>query len=99
MGNYCNNDNMVYKELTKWLKKKKISLNGEMFKAVLKTCHLLREEYESSGKYSIRYTAGIVSMFYHDFTAEDGIHTDEKIIKKYVKEFFPIIIKRIDSNA
>lgn len=92
------NSNMVYSELTKWLREKNIKLEKEMFKAVLNTCLKLQKEYKDQGTVSIKDTTELMSMFFHTYTGADGIHTDSKLLKGYVKDFFPVIIKRMDEE-
>ena len=91
-------NNLVYNELCKWLKERNEKLDKEMFRAILNTCNSLKAEYETDenlSKKDIRDTIGLFSMFFHTGTNKDGIHTDEKLLRKYVEAFFPIIIDRM----
>jgi uncharacterized protein (UPF0305 family) len=94
-------NNLVYNELCKWLKERNEKLDKEMFKAVLNTCNSLKKEYEANeelSKKDIKDIVSLFSLFFHTHTNEDGIHTDEKLLQKYVESFLPIVIERINEE-
>ena len=83
--------NFVYNELTGWLKDKGIRLESEMFRAALAASRKIFEEYQECGTMSVKETSEFTGMFFHTFTALDGIHTDSEIIASYVTDFFPVL--------
>ncbi len=95
---YSEFNNIVYKELVKWLKIQEIKLEQEMFKAVLATSRKVAEEYINSGDIKINETSNLYSMLFHTFTNKDGVHTDSAILKRYLNDFFPVLKKRIDEE-
>lgn len=92
---YDSSSNMEYEELKEWLKYNKIRLNKEMFKAILFVSKQITKNYMANRDYSANDIAGLTSQLFHD---EYGEHLNEKELKKYVKEFSPILIERIDSD-
>lgn len=92
------NSNVVYAELTKWLRLKEIKLSSEMFKAVLAVGRSLTSEYLKTGEVSIKNTCSNFAMSFHTGTGLDGTHTSSSTLKKYVEEFWPVLKKRLDEE-
>ncbi len=81
------NRELVYGQLTKWLRQNNIRLSNEMFRAVLAASKQLAESYLATGNADIK-SACKDSFFFHTFTASDGTHTDVKQVQKYVSDFW-----------
>lgn len=92
------NSNIVYGELTKWLREKETKLGSEMFKAVLAVGRSLASEYLKTGEVSIKNTCSNFAMSFHTYTGTDGIHTNNSILKKYMEEFWPVLKQRLDEE-
>lgn len=89
---------LIYTELSKWLRSQNIKLEKEMFKAVLAASRAVAKEYISSGDIEIDETCNLYAMNFHTFTGEDGIHTSPKQLKKYINDFFPVLKERLDEE-
>ena len=89
--------NLVYRTLVKWSRTQNIRLENEMFRAVLSASHNLAHSYSSSGTANIK-EACEQCRYFHTFTASDGIHTDIKQVKKYVKDFWPVLKENLDDT-
>lgn len=89
---------LIYNELSKWLRNQNIRLEKEMFKAVLATSRSVTKEYLSSGNIEINEACNFYAMCFHTFTGKDGIHTSPKLLKKYMNNFFPVLQARLDEE-
>ena len=92
------NSNIVYGELTKWLRAKEMKLSSEMFKAVLAVGRSLTSGYLKTGEVSIKNTCSNFAMSFHTGTSSDGIHTSSSVLKKYIEEFWPVLKQRLDEE-
>lgn len=89
-------NNIVYSELTKWLKDNNIRLDSEMFKAVLAVSRAAAAEYLKGEKPVLSDIAKEKGIMFHTFTANDEIHTSEKEILKYVEPFYEVLTVKLD---
>ena len=92
------NSNIVYGELTKWLRAKKMKLSSEMFKAVLAAGRSLTSEYLKTGEVSIKNTCNDFAMSFHTGTGSDSIHTSTSVLEEYVEEFWPVLKQQLDEQ-
>ncbi|NFM10065.1 hypothetical protein FDC61_04430 [Clostridium botulinum] len=86
-----NIQNIVYEELTKYLKDKNERIDKEYFRGVLKvSTEVLEGE-------TLSYACNMYSQFFHDCSTEDG-HLDRKYLRKYSKEIIKIVKDKIENG-
>ena len=91
-------DDIVYRELTKWLRDNNIRLENEMFRAVLSVSRDAAKEYIDGHTPSLSAIAESKEMQFHTFTNKDGVHTDRKALLEYVEPFYSILTARLDKE-